>query len=62
MRSERPGVARVLPFRKVTAPRLAAELERLLDDRELAGRAAHTGAQVFEEHGASAAADALLTL
>ena len=61
-RSKRLGVARVLPFRRVTAPRLAGELEYLLEDRTLAERAAHTGAQVFEEHGATAAAAALLEL
>ena len=59
-RSKRLGVARVLPFRRVTAPRLAGELEYLLEDRTLAERAAHTGAQVLEEH--SATADALLEL
>ena len=47
---------------QVTAPRLAGELEHLLEDRAMADRAAHTGAQVFEEHGATAAADALLGL
>ena len=59
-RSKRLGVARVLPFRRVTAPRLAGELEYLLEDRTLAERAAHAGAQVLEEHGATA--DALLEL
>ena len=61
-RSARLGLARVLPFRRVTGPRLAAELEILLEDRAAATQAARIGERVADEHGASVAADALLAL
>lgn len=61
-RSARNGVARVLPFKKVTAKRLATELAALLGAPALAEHAINAGKRVRAENGAAEAADALLAL
>jgi len=61
-RAEKLGVARVLPFQKVNARRLAEKLERVLADTRQAEAARTLGAQLSSVDGASIAADALLRL
>ncbi len=51
------GVARVLPFRQVTAQRLAAQLQPLLAEVAYARRAAAVAVDVAAEDGAGRAAD-----
>jgi UDP:flavonoid glycosyltransferase YjiC (YdhE family) len=58
-RVRRLGVARVLFRKRYRAARVATELQRLLDDPNVAQRAESAGKKVRAENGASAAADAL---
>jgi UDP:flavonoid glycosyltransferase YjiC (YdhE family) len=58
-RVRRLGVARVLSRRAYRAPRVAAELRRLLESPRYTARAAAVGTQVRAEDGAAAAAVAL---
>ncbi len=59
-RTQALGVARVLPFKKVTARRLADALQPLLEDRAYATRAATVAAALAQEEDASGkACDAL---
>jgi rhamnosyltransferase subunit B len=61
-RLTRLGVARTLPPGRYRAPRVAAELHRLLDDPAYARRAAAVGAEVRREDGVRVACDALEAL
>jgi UDP:flavonoid glycosyltransferase YjiC (YdhE family) len=54
------GAARVLPFRKATAARLAVELAALLDRPSYASAAASVAAGLAGSDGAARAADALI--
>ena len=56
-RAQRLGVARVLPFKQVTAERLAAQLQPLLEDPSYAQRAATLAGSPAQENGAGRAAD-----
>jgi rhamnosyltransferase subunit B len=56
-RAARLGVARVLPFQKVTADRLVRELEPLLAQPGYATRARQTAAELAGVHGAATAAE-----
>ncbi|HZI80142.1 MAG TPA: glycosyltransferase, partial [Vicinamibacterales bacterium] len=58
-RVARLGVARTLYPKRYSAARAAAELRRLLDDRDYAGRARQVASLVAAEGGADAAADAI---
>ena len=57
----RLGVARALPFQKVTAQSLQAHLAPLLSEPHYARRAAAIGEQVRNENGTSRACDLLLS-
>ena len=59
-RAARLGIARTIPRRRYTAPRVAAELRRLLDDPAYTRRASEVGEQVRQEDGVRVACDALL--
>ena len=61
-RAEALGVARVLPFKKVTAKRLAEALGPLLEDRTYASRAATVAATLGREDATGVACDALEAL
>jgi UDP:flavonoid glycosyltransferase YjiC (YdhE family) len=61
-RAARLGVARVLPFRKATAERLAAELSALLDQARYENAAASVAADLAGSDGAARAADALVAV
>lgn len=54
------GVARILPFRKVTAGRLARELQQLLFDSRYQDNARNLAGQLAVGRGADCAADALI--
>jgi len=54
------GVARVLPFQKVTAKRMAVQLDALLHDARLAETARALAQQLRDVDGAGVAADALI--
>jgi UDP:flavonoid glycosyltransferase YjiC (YdhE family) len=54
------GVGRVLPFRKVTARRLASEISRLLDDAAHAREADAVAQALANTDGAARAAEALI--
>lgn len=56
-RTAKMGVARVLPFQKVSAEGLTRELRALLDDAACAKRAASIGHQVRGEDGGALAAE-----
>jgi UDP:flavonoid glycosyltransferase YjiC (YdhE family) len=56
-RAVRLGVARALPFQKVTAVRLAEQLRPLLDGADYAQRATAVAAALAQENGAQAACD-----
>lgn len=51
------GVARVLPFKQVTAARLVAQLRPLLDEPSYCQRATAVAASLAQENGAGRAAD-----
>ena len=59
-RAVRLGVARVLPFQKVTAKRMAGQLDALLRDARQAEAARVMGQQLRDVDGAGVAADALI--
>lgn len=61
-RAEALGVARVLPFKKVTAKRLAEALGPLLEDRPYTARATTVAAALAREDAAGAACDAIYAL
>jgi rhamnosyltransferase subunit B len=61
-RVARLGVARVLPRRRYTASRIAAELRALLRDPSYATRAAEVGQRLQGIDGAAVACDALEAL
>ena len=61
-RAEALGVARVLPFKKVTAKRLAEALGPLLEDRPYTARATTVAAALAREDAAGAACDAIEAL
>ena len=61
-RAEALGVARVMPFKKVTAKRLAEALGPLLEDRTYASRAATVAATLGREDATGVACDALEAL
>ena len=54
------SVARVLPFQKVTARRMAVQLDALLKDARQAEAARVMGQQLRDVDGAGVAADALI--
>jgi UDP:flavonoid glycosyltransferase YjiC (YdhE family) len=56
-RASRLGVARVLPFRKVTAASLMEQIRPILYDRDCQDRAANVGRQVRSENGVQRACD-----
>ena len=56
-RAVKLGVARVLPFKRVTAARLVAELSPLLNDAAYAAQAASAAARLAGEDGARTACD-----
>jgi UDP:flavonoid glycosyltransferase YjiC (YdhE family) len=58
-RAARLGPARVLPPRRYTPRRAAAELQRLLDEPDYARRAKEVGEEVCQEDGVRTACDAL---
>jgi UDP:flavonoid glycosyltransferase YjiC (YdhE family) len=58
-RAARLGIARVIPRRRYTAARVAAELRLLLDDPAYARRALEVGREVAQEDGVRVACDAL---
>jgi rhamnosyltransferase subunit B len=58
-RAARLGVARVIPRRRYTAPRAAAELLRLLEGHDYAVRADEVRRRVHNEDGVGSACDAL---
>jgi len=62
LRTARLGVARVLPFQKVSAQGLKRELEALLGDARYACRAADFGARVRSEDGGARAAELIEAL
>lgn len=59
-RAARLGVARVLPFRKVTARSMAQQLAAVLADTRQAGSADALGATLRQVDGAAVAAEALI--
>ena len=61
-RVARLGVARTLYPKRYSAARAAAELRRLLDDPDYAGRARQVASLVAAEGGADAAADAIASV
>ena len=58
-RLTRLGIARTIDRRRYTARRAAAELERLLEDREYSRRARNLSGHVRQEDGVPTACDAL---
>ncbi len=60
LRAARLGLARVLPFARVTARRLQRELETLLGDAGYANAAREVAARLRPIHGAEVAAEALI--
>lgn len=62
LRSQRIGVAQVLPFRNASVTRLTREIGAVLGDASIAARAAAVGERVRAERGSAAAAEALLAL
>jgi UDP:flavonoid glycosyltransferase YjiC (YdhE family) len=56
-RAQNLGVARVLPFKQVTAARLVAQLQPLLAEPAYAQRAAAVAATLAQENGAARATD-----
>jgi UDP:flavonoid glycosyltransferase YjiC (YdhE family) len=56
-RAQQLGVARMLPFKRVTAERLVAQLQPLLDDPSYAQRAVAVADSLAHENGAGRAAD-----
>jgi len=54
------GIARVLPFQRVSAARLARELRTLLDDRDVAARAEALARGLRDGDGARVAADRIV--
>jgi UDP:flavonoid glycosyltransferase YjiC (YdhE family) len=58
-RAARLGIARTLTPRRYTAPRVAAELERLLEDPSHSRRASEVGEALRLEDGVRSACDAL---
>ena len=58
-RAQRLGVARVLPFKRVTAERLVERLKPLLEEPAYARRAGEVAATLAKEDGAGRAADAI---
>ncbi len=58
-RCARLGVARVVPRRSASSPRLAAALHAVLDEPGVASRAAAIGERVRAERGADLAAEAI---
>ena len=61
-RLTRLGIARTIDWRHYSAQRAAAELERLLEDREYARRAGDLSNHVRQEDGVATACDALKAL
>ncbi|MCH7688865.1 MAG: glycosyltransferase, partial [Planctomycetes bacterium] len=61
-RVNRLGIARTIPKRRYTPDRAVAALRRLLDDPAYSQRALKVGEQMRQEHGVSAACDALENL
>jgi rhamnosyltransferase subunit B len=61
-RCSRLGASRTLPRHRYTAARATFELRKLLEDPSYASRAEAVGGEVRKEHGAEAAADALIQL
>lgn len=59
-RAQKLGLARSVPFKKVTAKRLAAELSLLLDSRGYADAARGIAAELSHIDGAALAAEALI--
>jgi rhamnosyltransferase subunit B len=58
-RLTRLGIARTIDWHHYSAPRAAAELERLLEDREYARRAWNLSGHVRQEDGVASACEAL---
>jgi UDP:flavonoid glycosyltransferase YjiC (YdhE family) len=58
-RVARLGIARVIPRRRYTAPRVAAELQELLGDPQYVRRAAEVAGRVRAEDGVKSACDAI---
>jgi UDP:flavonoid glycosyltransferase YjiC (YdhE family) len=56
-RVSRLGVARVVPFRKVTATNLKEQIRAIFNDRNYHDRAANVGRQVRSEDGVQRACD-----
>ena len=54
------GLARILPFREVTGARLAAELQRLLSNRQYRDNSREIAGQLAAVQGAACAAEALI--
>jgi rhamnosyltransferase subunit B len=61
-RLTRLGIARTIDRRRYSAERAAAELERLLEDREYSRRAGDLSGHVRQEDGVATACDALEAL
>lgn len=61
-RVARLGVARIVPRRRATPSRVAAELRRLLDDPTYSQKASDVGERIRREEGVQSACDALETL
>jgi UDP:flavonoid glycosyltransferase YjiC (YdhE family) len=59
-RCVRLGVAHAIDAREYRAPRVAASLKTLLDDPSVGARARQVASKVRSEHGARAAADAIV--